>query len=41
MLAAGLTGVSDPPPSALAVPWSYLIGMALLAVAGIAVLGLV
>ena len=31
-----LTGVFDPPPSWLAVPWGYLIGLALLVVAGIA-----
>jgi putative ABC transport system permease protein len=37
MLVAVLTGVFDPPPSSLAVPWSYLAGVAGLAVAGIAV----
>jgi putative ABC transport system permease protein len=43
MLVAVLTGVFDPPPSALAVPWSYLAGVTLLAVAGVAlaVLGIV
>lgn len=32
-----LTGVFDPPPSHLAVPWGYLIGLALVVVGGIAV----
>ena len=43
MLVAVLTGVFDPPPSALAVPWSYLAGVTVLAVAGVAlaVLGIV
>jgi putative ABC transport system permease protein len=43
MLVAVLTGVFDPPPSALAVPWPYLAVVVLLAGAGIAiaVLGIV
>jgi putative ABC transport system permease protein len=43
MLVAVLTGVFDPPPSALAVPWSYLAAVTLIAVAGVAlaVLGIV
>ena len=43
MLVAVLTGVFDPPPLALAVPWSYLAGVTVLAVAGVAlaVLGIV
>ena len=36
MLVAVLTGVFDPPPAALAVPWSYLAVVCLLAVAGLA-----
>jgi putative ABC transport system permease protein len=31
-----LTGVFDPPPSGLAVPWGYLVGLALVVVGGIA-----
>jgi putative ABC transport system permease protein len=36
MLVKVLTGVFDPPPAALAVPWAYLIGMAAVAVAAAA-----
>jgi putative ABC transport system permease protein len=41
MLVAVLTDVFDPPPSVLAVPWSYLAGIAMLTVAGLAVAVLV
>jgi putative ABC transport system permease protein len=41
MLVTVLTGVFDPPPSALAVPWSYLTGVALLTVSALALAVLV
>ncbi|HEV7974393.1 FtsX-like permease family protein [Amycolatopsis sp.] len=37
MLASVLTGVFDPPPVALSVPWIYLMGMAVVIVAALAV----
>ncbi|HEV7622946.1 MAG TPA: FtsX-like permease family protein [Amnibacterium sp.] len=36
ILVAVLTGVFDPPPAALAVPWGYLAAVALVTVAGVA-----
>jgi putative ABC transport system permease protein len=36
MLVAVLSGVFDPPPAALAVPWGYLAGTLALAVAAVA-----
>jgi putative ABC transport system permease protein len=37
MLVAVLTGVFDPPPSALSVPWGYLVGAGALTLASLAV----
>lgn len=36
VLVAVLTGVFDPPPAALTIPWTYLAGAALITVAGLA-----
>ena len=36
MLVKVLTGVFDPPPSSLAVPWAYLTAMAAVALAAVA-----
>ncbi len=40
MLVKVLTGVFDPPPSALAIPWPYLGGVGIVAVAGVVLAGL-
>jgi putative ABC transport system permease protein len=39
MLVKVLTGVFDPPPAHLSVPWAYLAVVAALAVAGLAAAG--
>jgi putative ABC transport system permease protein len=41
LLVKVLTGVFDPPPDALAIPWGYLGGVALVTVAGVAAAGAV
>jgi putative ABC transport system permease protein len=41
MLVAVLTGVFDPPPSTIAVPWAYLVGTALAVVAALAIAALI
>jgi len=39
MLVKVLTGVFDPPPDALAVPWGYLIGVAAIVIGTVATAG--